>query len=319
MTIPKRPRIFGRTVLALSAFLAVTAVSLSASTIAYWRFEEGPAGSPVPASSTGNDPAFADTVIDSSGSGNHLRTWTTDVAPNYISDTPFGAVPQTGQTNNLALDFMSTNRDLYTDGKDINSHLFTEWTMEATFRANVVDSYQVIVGKDGHPLLPGESPGGALHASPPVFFKTLAHNSRLEVGLVDGSRDFRAVETIDALQTGQWYSVAATATATEMSLWLKGPGDSSYVLQGTTAIGGAFLSPGDFNDPAGYDRTWSVGRGMWGGGLNDWFNGDIDEVRISDAALDPSLFLAEVPEPSTYALLGGLGALALVLLRRKRR
>jgi hypothetical protein len=296
-------------------FSVVAASSLSAATLVHWRFEEGPAGSSVPAGA-GGDPAFNNMVLDSSGNGNHLRTWADFSAPTYVSNTPFNPVPQTGQANSLAMNF-SPSQDIYTDGKPINSHLFNEWTIEVSFNPTVAAAWQVIVGKDGQPLMPGAQPGGALHGAAPVFLKTMDGTGNLELGLVDGSREFRSLQSLAPLQTGEWYHVAATATATEMALWMKGPGDSAYVLQGVLAIDGAFVTPGDFNNPADYDRIWTVGRGMWGGGIADWFNGVVDEVRISDVALDPSQFMA-IPEPSTYALLAGLGALGLGLLRRRR-
>jgi hypothetical protein len=318
MNIPKIPRLvrhqLGLTVV-LSAFVAS---SLSAATLAHWRFEEGTAGSPVPAGA-GGSPDFSNTVLDSSGNGNHMRTWATTSAPTYVSNVPFSTVPQTGQANNLALNF-SPNQDVYSDGKPINSHLFTAWTVEASFNATVTEGWQVIVGKDGQGLLPGAAPGGGLHAAPPFMLKTVGGGGdigKLELGMVDGSREFRSILTQNPLVTGEWYSVAATATADELSLWLKSPGDVVYVLQGTMAINGAFTSPADYNAPGDYGRIWTVGRGMWNNNIADFFNGMIDEVRISDVALDPSQFLA-IPEPSTYALLAGLGALALVVLRRRK-
>ena len=64
-----------------------------ADTVAYWRFEEGPAGSSV------KKPFGA---IDSSGNGNHLEPWT-EAGSNgfrYRSDVAFTSVPGTGAANN---------------------------------------------------------------------------------------------------------------------------------------------------------------------------------------------------------------------------
>jgi len=59
---------------------------------------------------------------------------------------------------------------------------------------------------------------------------------------------------------------------------------------------------------------WAIGRGMHLGQLQEGFDGNIDEVRISDVALPPELFLGSVPEPGM--ILGGI-ALTLLVFRRK--
>ena len=48
------------------------------------------------------------------------------------------------------------------------------------------------------------------------------------------------------------------------------------------------------------DATWTIGRGMWNNGANDFVNGEIDEVRISDTALNPTQFLAYVETFEPY-------------------
>ena len=45
---------------------------------------------------------------------------------------------------------------------------------------------------------------------------------------------------------------------------------------------------------------WTVGRG-WFNGVADFFDGQIDEVRITDGVLDPSEFLFAVDQPAVDA------------------
>lgn len=56
--------------------------------------------------------------------------------------------------------------------------------------------------------------------------------------------------------------------------------------------------------------SFSTSSGLW--------NGLIDEVRLSNTVLSENQLLI-VPEPSAYAMIGGLLAFGLVLLRRQRR
>ena len=75
---------------------------------AYWRHEEGPAGSDV---STNGD-----TVLDSSGNGNHMRTFSQFTGATYTTDVP--PIPlRSGLPNTLAL---KLDRDEDGAGPDLN-------------------------------------------------------------------------------------------------------------------------------------------------------------------------------------------------------
>ncbi len=232
----------------------------------------------------GRVPVEADAVLDHSGNGNHLRTFAIGTSPMYVDDVPFDPVPQNGENNTRSLRF-SPNQDIYTSGKPINTHEFDEWTIEVSFKAfspGVGD--QGILGKDGEPL-----PG---FGTSPISLRLLEEfDGELEFGMMDNSSVHRFVYT-DAPQAGEWYSVAVTATATELKLFVKGPGDSDYVERDSATINGAFPGPEVYQNIDGedFDRTWTIGRGMWDGNFI-FFDGQIDEVRISEAALSPSEFL----------------------------
>ena len=156
---------------------------------------------------------------------------------------------------------------------------FTAWTIEASFKLDpaVTGGNQAILSKDGNPF------GG----QPPFHLKYLAASGMLEIGLIDGSGTVKYLVGETIIESGKWYSVAATATADTLSLWIKAEGSSAYVLDGIMTIDGAF-----YNSYAAFNDAWAVGRARWNGGETDWFKGWIDEVRISGAALTSDKFLA---------------------------
>jgi hypothetical protein len=253
-----------------------TFCTAAADTVAHWRFEEGQPGNPVPP-----DPLV---VLDASGNGNHLRTFSTATAPVYLSDRPFARMPLTAEPNRLCLIFWP-NRDLYSSGRTINGQMLSAWTVEASFKPFSINRFQVIVGKDGNPIA----------GAPPLSMKILATTGRLEIGLVDGSGVARFARSLAPLEAGRWYSAAATATSSELSLWLKGDNEESYQHQETVGIDGAFFAY------SGFSRPWTIGRGQWNGSNTDWFDGLVDEVRVSSGALNPDAFLASAARATADA------------------
>lgn len=255
-------------------------------TVAHWRFEEGEADTLVPAPGSGG----ADSIVDWSDSGNELQVVSGTTAPIYVEDVAFDRVPQTGQANQLGVSFTPQSA-LATQGKPLNSLQFTAWTVEAVFKTTKEEEWQVILGKDGQSLMPN----GGLHGAPPFMLKIAGPGDvagKLEVGMIDSARGFHSIQSHQPLEIDAWYSVAATASATELSFYLQGPTDDEYVLQGSVAISGAFTSPDAFASPADFQRSWTIGRGMWGGGSADYLHGVIDEIRMSDTVLEVSEFLA---------------------------
>jgi hypothetical protein len=84
-----------------------------------------------------------------------------------------------------------------------------------------------------------------------------------------------------------------TSDGETMKFYVKGPDDTDFVLEGSVEVDGVLI---DANDPTlvpppDISPVWTVGRGMWDGGIADWADAKIDEVRISDVALTPDQFL----------------------------
>lgn len=251
--------------------------------LAYWRFEEMTSGVvPYGDDSGGNQ---ANTVLDSSGLGNHMMTWRNYTAPTYTTVVPFATVPATAATNTASLAFVRDAGNLFltdniytTGGVGINSHVFSAYTIEASFNTTATNVWQVVVGKTGNPI------GG----QPPFSLKIRASDNRLVAGIVDGAGTAQEAVSTRAITTGTWFSAVVTASATELKLWIKADADSSPVLEATTPIGGAFYNYAGVNSP------WVVGLGKWNNADADPFSGNIDEIRISPMVLESSAFLVPV-------------------------
>lgn len=295
---------------ALLAATAAPAAAQTVQTIAYWRFEDPEAanGQPVPGPppGTGGVP-YAPYIRDSSGNNNELRTFSTDTPDtrprwsNFVSTQTLGS----GLTNNFALDF-TPNQDIYSGtgngSPSINTFNFSgNWTIEASFLPRNLSRYHGIVGQDG-------SPGGGIAY---VQMKLRDDSDQFQIELRDTTGANVQVQSSFVPTVGQWYHLAAVSEGNTLSLYVRGPNDSDYVLQGTTATAG-----GIFNN--GQNENWTVGRGFFDNNITDWADGLIDEVRVSNGARSPSqfLFANPVPEPSSLAL-GGLAALAGWRLRRR--
>ena len=144
-------------------WVAAGATAAQAATSGYWRHEEGADGSLIPPG--------PDTVLDSSGNGNHMQTFD----PSFTSATYSSLVSplplRSGLPNTRSLDFgpggddPGQNDDNFTTAsKPISSQLFNEITVEVAFRMDTVGGFQAIMGKDGKPLgiLPKPAPNAPL-------------------------------------------------------------------------------------------------------------------------------------------------------------
>jgi hypothetical protein len=245
-------------------------------TIAYYRFEEGTAGDSFrgPGIDGGTDSGLA---VDEAGHDDPLRTFAGFSAPVYTSSNS-GPIVRGGDIvtpNNLALDF-TPNQDIYTAQRgDLNQHVFDQFTVEASFNLDTNDLWQGIVSKDGKPL--------ATSDLAPLQLKHRMDNHNLQIEILDGEGNERQVQSLNPIVTGHWYHAAAVSDGTTLKLYLDDASDpEGFVLQGSVDITGGLYQ---------MDSTWDVGRGFFGGNPTDWTDGRIDEVRISDVALDPSQFL----------------------------
>jgi len=255
-------------------------LDFSSHTIAYWRFEDGVNGQK-------HNGDQDDWYIDISGNGNHLSSWHAGARPTATDSVPFSDVPQFKTENKFALDFVP-NQDICTfNSKPINSYAFTEgWTVECSVKFKTLNSWQIPVGKAGKK---GDISGWT-GDDPPFSIKICgdpvwADYQKPLLNFVDNNGNVRWLWGQDILTVGKWYNFAATYDNETVKFFIKGESDSDYVLHNSISVpDGANLSQ--------WNKEWCVGRGAWAGNAADFANAVIDEVRISDAALDVSYFLA---------------------------
>jgi len=105
----------------------------------------------------------------------------------------------------------------------------------------------------------------------------------LEILGLDGSGDDWSMDSrLDTpLVTGQWYHAAAVYNGRTTDLYLDRGNGYRWQNGSTMKTSGWFSSTDD----------WVIGRGAWDGSPVDWLDGQVDEVRISNASLSQQQFL----------------------------
>jgi len=294
----------------------VTGGSATASTVAYWRFEEGRLDAGV------NRPFGA---IDVSGNGNHLDPLT--IAGNngfrYRSDVVSAFVPGTGAGNlfsiqnsgsSPSMSTRSTNRSYgigsYPTGIDIEAITPARFTIEAFFKPEK-GGHRTIVGRDAAGVVSGNSALSALYFqimpadrvkiqfADVSGYTHMAKSSEYVVKGFDWNTDPQGL-------TGKWYYMAAVSDGATLSLYLANVSDNGplqLLVQTDIAASGSpntALAKGTADGSNWHAGSWSVGRGLFNSNHADRAYGFIDEVRISDEALPPEqLLYPQLLESST--------------------
>ena len=265
-------------------------------TVAYWRFEDRPLGVVLPDTGQNTNPVRA--TMDSSYNGNDLFTFTPRHGPRFSGDVPANVVPQTGASNQGCLDNTerpegALSRDLYTRSgfshaapMDLQEITPVAWTIEASVKVKwQYQGPQTFVTRDGK-----------LGEQPWLSFQ-IDNLDRFAIRFVDvEQRPHEAVASKLTLKTNHWYHLAATSDGQTLKLYVDCLDGHGYQLQASTELpksGSTAL--GKTSDPN--CREWALGRiRVQNRDVYSWFQGWIDEVRISNVALSPENFLF-APKP----------------------
>jgi hypothetical protein len=271
----------GRLVLALSAtaslFLSIHTAASASTTVGYWRFEE---------SSAGQQASGAGSILDTSGAGDN---GTPGGGPTYRADAAANPVPQTGASNQLSLEFEGTDDNItFSSAFEFNHP--TDATLEFWLKPSSSDT--------------GEED----------IFWTRTDNTdanRFNIALNNSTHDF-GLDYRDA--AGNLHSILTSPSAIPSDTWtfiaLTRSGNTYSLYEGcnaTPVVQGVDANP---NLPTNTGWTMSGRTNP----ANLLYNGRIDEVRLSSAALTPSQFLAcappvqtpEWPLPALVVVGGGL-------------
>lgn len=315
---PKNPNVTSRFagLLLFGAMLP----ALHASTVAYWRFEQGPVDTNV--LKPGDVPdgqQFAPSVVDSSGNNNHLSVWSVGGGAGYVyrSNVAGPIVPQTGAANNFSVQNTGSGPAMFTQtGGALQSWQPAAFTIEATIMPEN-NGWRTFLGRDSRGAFSGNLDLAAMY-----FQITPTNGLAFKFVDVDGNwHDATSADNVvqsfafPNVQDGIWQHVAAVSDGSTLTVYIDSGSGYTQVATASLGSGDTRLSSGT-GDGGDWDAgNFSVGRGLYAGGHGDRAYGLIDEVRFSDVALSPSQFLNAVPEPSSaLLLLPGFGA----LLRRRR-
>jgi len=257
--------------------------------IAYWRFEDQPCGMLAPDTNAYTRRIRA--TSDSSYNGNDLFAYSYKTRPQFSGDVPAAIVPQTGVANLGCLDNTvppqgETTRDVYTHSQfshaaplDLQKITPAAWTIEASVKPKRLHcGPQTFVCRDA---LGGQRPWL-------VFQITDRDQFAVEFGDVQ-KRFHQAVAEDLAIRENRWYHLAAVSDGHALKLFADCQDGRGYQLRASTELPKTDSTALGKSDDL---REWDIGRiRTQADAIEQWFQGWIDEVRISDVALQPTEFL----------------------------
>ena len=268
-----------------------------AATVLYHRFD-GDAG-------VANG-ATATNIADSSAGGNGSSSIAG--APVYSNGVPTPTVPQTGASNGFSLDLerSSSQRYAVADNNNLDFGAGSAFTLEGYVKLETLSSATDSLTRQYLFLKKsGANADSALNYS---FIVSTANiiggdgsGRQLALQLGDGS-GFSTVFSSFKITDNDWHYVGVrfNDVTDAVRFTLDGNHEDTTSTQAIAANGLDLTIGGHMSSSGAFDAT---------------FDGQIDELRISNTFLADSALL-NVLEPSS-ALLSGLGALGLLLRRRR--
>ncbi len=228
-----------------------------ATTVAYYRFDVGTNG--IPASGT-------NTILDSSGNGLNA---TPVGSPIYTTNVPVSPI----QSNSLSLEFNGASSRIFIPNYS-RLALTNGLTLEAFINAQSLPSPPI---NESQIIFRGDDRGYL----EPYFIELRSTN--LFFAVTDANNDMAHVEAPITLY--QWHHVAGTLddSSGKMLLYI----DGNLVASTITSIR-------PFGALTGTNPGLGIGN-VESDTYAEYFNGRIDDVRISDTALSPNQFLNAVP------------------------
>lgn len=255
----------------LTTLLILVVGTAQAATVGYWRFEEG---------SSDTLAAGTNSILDQTANSNDGTPYGD---PFYRIDVPANPVPLTGDTNSLSLEL--NGNDYVSIPHSTSLDLTDAFTVEFWMKGSI--------SQPSHLYLVIDKSHGWTDSTGWVF-QGESSTGRLGFAVGNGGttyNNFAGVGSITSLLDDTWHHIAGTFDSTdtgqEIKLYIDG------VLDGTSASG-----PFATNT-----RNINIGASWGPGSFQRFFNGSVDEIRISDAVLTPSEFLI-APIPATFPLMG---------------
>ncbi len=227
-----------------------------------------------------DEPAPAIGTVDKSGNGYDMWAWAN-------ADTNNGPrVSEVGDTATLdgVCAIFSGGQDGYVPStSEFNNWSPETWTMEFSFRYDVVESYKTLIGRDGSAGIETEANLSAL------YIQTDGGNGNaIRLQYVSESMERFILVTSFVPEAEAWYHMVVRSDGQNLDIFVDKLDSSGFVNVGSWDLDAE--GNGDVDHSIKVTSTWTFGRG-WYGSNGDLITGAMDDIRFSDTALYEAEFL----------------------------